>query len=110
MVVANPASPPSRTRAADASRADSLLDARSRALPSGYDPRVPAGIGARLRRYYFAGVVVLAPTALTLWVVWQLFSFFDSILGRQLRARGISVFGLGFLLLNALILLLGWLA
>jgi uncharacterized membrane protein len=71
---------------------------------------VPAGIGARLRRYYFAGVVVLAPTALTLWVVWQLFSFFDSILGRQLRARGISVFGLGFLLLNALILLLGWLA
>jgi uncharacterized membrane protein len=64
---------------------------------------------ARLRRYYLAGVLVLAPTALTLWVVWSLFMFFDNILGAQLRARGVSVFGLGFILLNVLLLLLGWL-
>jgi uncharacterized membrane protein len=63
---------------------------------------------ARLRRYYLAGVLVLAPTALTLWVVWSLFTFFDNILGTELRARGISVFGLGFVLLNLLLLLLGW--
>ncbi len=63
---------------------------------------------ARLRRYYLAGILILAPTALTLWVVWSLFRFFDNILGEQLRARGISVFGLGFVLLNALLLLLGW--
>jgi uncharacterized membrane protein len=63
----------------------------------------------RLRRFYLAGILVLAPTALTLWVVWNLFSFFDNILGYQLRARGISVFGLGFVLLNILLLLLGWL-
>ena len=69
-----------------------------------------AGLGARVRRYYLAGIVVLAPTALTLWVVWKLFTFFDDILGRELRARGVSVFGLGFLLLNLLLLLLGWLA
>ncbi|MGE5275913.1 MAG: DUF502 domain-containing protein [Acidobacteriota bacterium] len=69
-----------------------------------------AGLGARLRRYYIAGIVVFAPTALTLWVVWNLFAFFDNILGAQLRARGISVFGLGFVLLNVLLLLLGWLA
>jgi uncharacterized membrane protein len=69
---------------------------------------VASGFGARLRRYYIAGIVVLAPTALTLWVVWKLFTFFDSILGGQLRARGISVFGLGFVLLNLLLLLLGW--
>ena len=69
-----------------------------------------AGVGARIRRYYLAGIVVLAPTALTLWVVWKLFTFFDDILGRELRARGIAVFGLGFVLLNALLLLLGWLA
>ena len=68
-----------------------------------------SGFGARLRRYYIAGIVVLAPTALTLWVVWKLFTFFDDILGTQLRARGISVFGLGFVLLNLLLLLLGWL-
>jgi uncharacterized membrane protein len=71
---------------------------------------VAAGIGARIRRYYIAGIVVLAPTALTLWVVWNLFTFFDNILGGELRARGISVFGLGFVLLNLLLLLLGWLA
>ncbi|HEX7251312.1 MAG TPA: DUF502 domain-containing protein [Thermoanaerobaculia bacterium] len=65
---------------------------------------------ARLRRYYLAGILVLAPTALTLWVVWSLFNFFDNILGNELRQRGISVFGLGFVLLNVLLLLLGWLA
>jgi uncharacterized membrane protein len=64
---------------------------------------------SRLRRFYLAGILVLAPTALTLWVVWNLFNFFDNILGYQLRARGISVFGLGFVLLNVLLLLLGWL-
>ncbi|HEY6221569.1 MAG TPA: DUF502 domain-containing protein [Candidatus Eisenbacteria bacterium] len=57
-----------------------------------------------------AGILVLAPTALTLWVVWSLFTFFDNILGAELRARGISVVGLGFVLLNLLLLLLGWLA
>ena len=36
-----------------------------------------ATIGTRLRRYYVAGILVLAPTALTLWVVWKLFRFFD---------------------------------
>lgn len=61
-------------------------------------------------RFYIAGILVLAPTALTVWVVWSLFTFFDNILGQQLRARGISVFGLGFVVLNALILFLGWLA
>jgi len=65
---------------------------------------------ARVRRYYLAGLLVLAPTAITLWVVWRLFLFFDGILGERLRARGISVVGLGFLLLNFLLLFLGWLA
>jgi uncharacterized membrane protein len=68
-----------------------------------------SGFWARVRRYYLAGLLVLAPTALTLWVAWKFFTFFDGILGDQLRARGISVFGLGFVLLNLLLLLLGWL-
>jgi uncharacterized membrane protein len=65
---------------------------------------------ARVRRYYIAGLLVLAPTAITLWVVWSLFRFFDNILGQELRARGVSVFGLGFILLNVLLLVLGFLA
>jgi len=69
-----------------------------------------AGLGVRLRRYWIAGLLVLAPTVVTLWVVWKLFSFFDDILGQQLRVRGISVVGLGFLLLNVLLLLMGFIA
>ncbi len=65
---------------------------------------------ARVRRYYIAGLFVLAPTALTAWVVWGLFTFFDNILGHELRAQGISVFGLGFVLLNFLLLFLGFVA
>ena len=65
---------------------------------------------ARVRRYYIAGLLVLAPTAITLWAVWTLFRFFDDILGRELRASGVSVFGLGFVLLNLLLLFLGFLA
>jgi uncharacterized membrane protein len=71
---------------------------------------VAHSIWTRLRRYWLAGLFVLAPTALTAWVVWSLFTFFDNILGTELRARGISVFGLGFVTLNVVILLLGWLA
>jgi uncharacterized membrane protein len=69
-----------------------------------------AGFWVRVRRWYLAGLLVLAPTAITLWVAWTLFRFFDDILGRSLRARGISVIGLGFVLLNVLLLILGWLA
>ena len=69
-----------------------------------------ASIGVRLRRWYVAGILVLAPTALTLWVVWKLFRFFDDILGSELRARGISVVGLGFVLLNLLLIVLGFVA
>jgi uncharacterized membrane protein len=71
---------------------------------------VAAGFWVRVRRWYLAGLLVLAPTAITLWVAWALFRFFDDILGRSLRARGISVVGLGFVLLNVLLLVLGWLA
>ncbi|HEX9688865.1 MAG TPA: DUF502 domain-containing protein [Thermoanaerobaculia bacterium] len=69
-----------------------------------------AGFWPRIRRYYLAGLLVLAPTAITLWVAWNLFRFFDDIFGKWLRARGVSVPGLGFVLLNLLLLLLGWLA
>ena len=68
-----------------------------------------SGFWARIRRYYLAGLLVFAPTALTLWVAWRFFTFFDGILGAALRARGVSVFGLGFVLLNLLFLLLGFL-
>jgi uncharacterized membrane protein len=69
-----------------------------------------ASLGVRLRRYWIAGLLVLAPTVLTLWVGWKHFTFFDDFIGGQLRARGISVIGLGFVLLNLLLLLMGFIA
>jgi uncharacterized membrane protein len=57
-----------------------------------------------------AGILVFLPTALTGWLVWTLFLFFDNILGARLRELGISVVGLGFVLLNLLLLLLGFIA
>ena len=76
----------------------------------GYHLVMGAGFLARVRRWWVAGILVLLPTALTAWVVWTLFRFFDDILGGELRQRGISVFGLGFVLLNVLLLLLGFVA
>jgi uncharacterized membrane protein len=63
-----------------------------------------------MRRWWIAGILVLAPTALTAWVVWTLFRFFDEILGARLRELGVSVVGLGFVLLNLLLLALGFIA
>src|SRR5262245_18876079 len=72
--------------------------------------RMAASFGVRLRRWYAAGILVLAPTELTLRVVWTIFRFLDDIRGAELRARRISVVGLGFVLLNVLLLVLGFLA
>ena len=52
-----------------------------------------ATFGVRLRRWYVAGILVLAPTALTLWVVWTLFRFFDDILGGDLADAGAGLGG-----------------
>ena len=37
------------------------------------------GFWARVRRYYLAGLLVLAPTALTFWVAWKLDVLFNGL-------------------------------
>jgi len=66
------------------------------------------GFWGRVQRWWVAGILVFLPTALTAWLVWTLFLFFDNILGARLRELGVSVVGLGFVLLNLLLLLLGF--
>lgn len=51
----------------------------------GFRPRlstVRSFFRARLRTYFFAGILVTAPIAITLWLGWQIIEFFD----RQVRA------------------------
>lgn len=63
----------------------------------------------RLRRYFFTGLVVLAPVGLTIGVLVWTFRLLDGILGEPLQnALGFRVPGLGFLLLAALVVLIGW--
>jgi uncharacterized membrane protein len=43
-------------------------------------PKPPAGPGpvARLRNYFFAGILVTAPVGITFWLVWQVIGFIDN--------------------------------
>jgi len=65
----------------------------------------------RLRRYFFTGLVVLAPVGVTAAVLVWLFKALDAILGRSLQQLlGIHIPGLGLVLLLLTVLAIGWLA
>lgn len=88
--------------------------------PSAAAPaRHHVGWRARLRRILVAGVLILIPVAVTVFVLVQIFRFMDGIfaplvtrvLGRILGENGPDSYpGLGLLLTLLLILLLGWLS
>jgi uncharacterized membrane protein len=63
----------------------------------------------RLRRYFFVGLIVIAPVGVTIFVLRWIFQTLDAILGRPLQvALGFRVPGLGFLLLGLVVLTVGW--
>jgi uncharacterized membrane protein len=74
----------------------------------------------RLVRYFFQGLIVLAPIGITLWVVFGLFNFVDSILPNIVHAVAPDLLekdaagnfnripGLGFIVVIALVLFVGW--
>jgi len=63
----------------------------------------------RLRRYFFVGLIVIAPVGVTVFVLKWIFDTVDAILGRPLQAAlGFHVPGLGFLLLGLVVVTVGW--
>ena len=71
----------------------------------------PPPLRQRLRRMLLAGVLILTPTALTAWFLYQLFDLMDGIFAPVLNhAIGMHVPGLGLLLTILVLLLLGWLS
>lgn len=69
----------------------------------------------RLKRYFMAGLVVVVPIFLTVWVLVFIFRFADSILGRFLnihlkKVLGFYIPGLGFIISIIFILFIGFLA
>jgi uncharacterized membrane protein len=70
-------------------------------------------IGSRkLRNYFVAGVLVIAPTALSIWLLYRAFLWVDQLLGgplQDLQVRGYHIPGVGFITVVAIILLVGFL-
>src|SRR5512132_712270 len=68
---------------------------------------------SRLRTHFLTGLLVLAPVAITGYVVWRLFTWVDHLLGTTLRGGYIrpgGVPGLGFLTVILIIMFTGALA
>ena len=62
----------------------------------------------KLKEQFVVGLVVILPLALTLYIIWLLFSKIDSILGKYLsHLTGAYIYGLGFILLIIVIWLVG---
>ena len=74
----------------------------------------------KLLKYFFQGLIVLAPIGITIWVVFGLFNFVDSILPniihvfvpnllhRDADGNFIRVPGLGFIVVIVVVLFVGW--
>ncbi|MFP3939513.1 MAG: DUF502 domain-containing protein [Thermoanaerobaculia bacterium] len=80
------------------------------------DPPSPPPLTHRLRRMLLAGLIILVPAALTVYVLLVLFRLMDGFFG-PLVDRGLSVFipdahvpGLGLVMTLLVVLVLGWLS
>lgn len=63
----------------------------------------------KIKSQFILGLVVILPLALTLYIIWVLFSSIDSILGKYLsHLTGAYIYGLGFLLLIFIIWFVGF--
>jgi uncharacterized membrane protein len=79
--------------------------------------RPAAGEGAtfmgHLRNWLFTGLLVLAPSAITIWVLYRFFNWVDNLLGRYLRFAAVDyrrIPGLGLLVTVFILLVVGFIA
>jgi uncharacterized membrane protein len=74
---------------------------------------VRRGFLGRLRNYFLGGLLVLVPSAITLWVFFRLLNWVDNLLGRYLRFAFVDyhrIPGLGLLATLLLLTIVGWVA
>jgi len=67
----------------------------------------------RIRNYLITGLLVLAPTAITLWVFFRLLNWVDNLLGRYLRFAFFDyhrIPGIGLVATLLLLVIVGWMA
>lgn len=76
-------------------------------------PTAEHPILGRLRTYLLTGLAVLAPSAVTLWVLYRLLNWLDNLLGRYLRFEALDyhrIPGLGLLATILLLVIVGFIA
>ena len=81
-------------------------------LPAPAPPRRRSAM-RRLRTYLLTGLIALAPSAITLWVLYRLLNWMDNLLGRYLRFSGMHyhrIPGLGLAATLVMLLVVGWVA
>ncbi len=73
------------------------------------------GLGARLRAYLLAGIIVTAPISITILIVWKIVGYVDAWSAAIIPAYynpstylPFSVPGLGFIIMIGLLILIGW--
>ncbi len=108
----NTAPPPSDNSANDP--ADDPEQSRPPAHEGAQPPVVRMTLGARLRAYFFAGILVTAPAAITFYIAWLLITFIDGQVTGLLPGRynpneflPFSVPGLGLVILILFLILVG---
>lgn len=72
-----------------------------------------SAVMGRLRTYLLTGLAVLAPSAVTLWVLYRLLNWMDNLLGRHLRFAFVDyhrIPGLGLLATLLLLMVVGFIA
>jgi uncharacterized membrane protein len=73
-----------------------------------------ATLASRLRNYLITGLLALAPSVVTLWVLYKLLNWMDNLLGRYLKFSAVfsgqRIPGLGIIATLLLLLIVGWLA
>ncbi|MGH1355618.1 MAG: DUF502 domain-containing protein [Thalassovita sp.] len=79
-------------------------------------PRRP-GLFARLRSSFLTGIVVIAPVALTIWLIWTLMGWVDGVVLPLVPERfqpepyiGINLRGVGIIFFLIFTVIIGWIA
>jgi len=75
--------------------------------------RAGPSLMGRLRNYLITGLLVLAPTAVTLWVFFRLLNWVDNLLGQYFRFAALDyhrIPGIGLVATLLLLVLVGWIA
>ncbi len=86
-----------------------------------FDPEPPVpkkpGLFAGLRASFLTGIVVIAPVALTVWFIWSIFGWVDSVvlplIPQNIRPEkyiGINLRGIGVIIFLVFTILVGWVA